>query len=911
MRSGRGPIWIGPAAVLALALVAPHAGAQPVRRVAALDEPFSGTAALPADGTLAPPPPVPPRTAYQPPRRDPNGAPFEPDFTLPDGSRVPVPQSKTREIRLARRYGTPNNLDSTVQPDGSRRFVLTGGWVVNVAAFDGTEATEFAADDIVIWVRGMAVDNVRDGFRTAGDGKTEVEVYMGGNIIIRSTHGPREKPVTQTLRAEEVFYDVERNRAIAVRADLEMATPNSPDPFRLKGEEIRRLDLENWEMLNATMNASKLPSDAGLRLDARRFTLSQRKVIRRNVFGIPFRDFRTGETIEVTEQLVTGKNVVTRLAGVPVFYLPTVRTDASDPLGPLENLGLGQSRQFGTQFTSTWSVFDLIALRPPPDHRWLLDLDYMSKRGPAAGTDYTYRLPGAEPGEPDRGVGFVKLYYLAEKGFDLLGADRGADQVRPPNRGRAIWRHQQEVADGLYFQGQLAYLSDKNFLEQFYKQEFDLGPNQETFAYLAWQRRNFGATALAEARINREFVSETNALPRVDAHLIGQTFFSDRFVYDMRASAGYFQSRPSEVPPFALLGTDRRLDTGRFNLSQELSAPLELGPLKLAPYGVLDLTEYTNELTGNEIGRVVGGGGARASVPFSRLYGDVTSELLNLRGLYHKAILGANYRYVRSNEPYNRFPLLDRLNDDAIDQSWRNMTPFQPQYVPGPDGPRLAAAPGYSPYNPQLYAIRRAVENRTDTLDSLNVLQMDLRQRFQTKRGYPGMEHTVDFFTADVSASWYPDAKRDNFGHPFAFLEFATVWNVGDRTSVVTNGWFEPYQGGSQYWNAGVYLNRNDRTNLYIGYRQTDPLNSKAVNLSVGYQLSPRYYFNAGVSYDFGLSQALSNSVTLTRTGTDLTVSVGFTYTAFVNAFGFQFLVIPNLAAGTGNRVAGPLSSNR
>ena len=61
------------------------------------------------------------------------------------------------------------------------------------------------------------------------------------------------------------------------------------------------------------------------------------------------------------------------------------------------------------------------------------------------------------------------------------------------------------------FQGQLALLSDKNFLEQYYKNEFDLGPNQETFAYLAWQRRNFGATALVQDRLARSWVGEAGA----------------------------------------------------------------------------------------------------------------------------------------------------------------------------------------------------------------------------------------------------------------------------------------------------------------------------------------------------------------------------------------------------------------
>ncbi len=906
MGSGRVPTCIGLVAVLAVLAAAPAAVAQPVRRVAALDEPFGGVAER-ADRALPTMSPVPPRTAYQPPRRDPDGVPYEPDFTLPDGSAIPLPQSKSRQVRLGRRYNTPNNEDSVRLPDGTRRSLLTGGWVVNVESTDGKEATEFAADDVVVWVRGLAIDNVQGGFATPGDGKTQVEVYMAGNVIVRTTRGAPGKKVTQTLRAEEVYYDAENNRAVALRADLEMAIPNVPDAFHMRGEEVRRLDLENWEILRGTASASKLPSDPGLRLDSERFTLSERRVVRRNIFGIPFRDFRTGDQIETLEQIVTGRNVVTRLGGVPVFYLPTLRTNANDPLGPLQSIGFNQNRQFGYSVYSTWDVYELLALRPPPSHTWRLDLDYLSKRGPAAGTSYVYRVDGAEPNAPPVGSGLIKLYGISDTGVDLLGGNRGPEPAQPSLRGRALWRHQQEVIEGLYFQGQLALLSDKNFFEQFYKNEFDTGPNQETFAYLAWQRRNFGATLLVEDRVARQWVGETNYLPRVDGHLLGQTFLDDLFVYSARGSAAYAQSRPSQENPFPVLPTDRRADTGRFDVMQELSVPFALGPVKVAPYGVLDLTEYTSDLNGNETGRVLGGGGARASVPFSRLYGDVSSELLNLRGLYHKVVFGANYRYTRSNVPYNQLPLLDRLNDDATDQAFRNITPLQSQFVPGPDGARLMNAGGYSPFNPQLYAIRRVVENRVDTLDAVNVVQADVRQRFQTKRGYPGMEHTVDVLTFDVSASYFPDARRDDFGHPFAFLEYGTVWNVGDRTALVSNGWFEPYQGGSRYWNAGVYLNRTDRTNLYLGYRQTDPLNSKAVSLNLGYQLSHRYYLTAGVTYDFGLQAALSNSVLLTRVGTDLTVSAGFTYTAFVNSFGFQFLVVPNLAAALGGQYGAPM----
>ena len=257
--------------------------------------------------------------------------------------------------------------------------------------------------------------------------------------------------------------------------------------------------------------------------------------------------------------------------------------------------------------------------------------------------------------------------------------------------------------------------------------------------------------------------------------------------------------------------------------------------------------------------------------------------------------------------PYTQLPYLDRLNDDATDQAWRNITEFQTSLVQGPNGALLAAAGNPSnQFNPQQYAIRRMLLNRTDTLDNLNVVQLDLRQRIQTKRGYPGLEHTVDLVSLDTSVSYFPDAARDNFGHPFAFLEYDFLWNLGDRTALSSTGWFEPYDNGSRYYTVGSYFNRPDRTMFYIGYRQVDPINSRAVLGSVGYQLSRRYFFNAGVSYDFGINQAMSNSFTLTRTGTDMTVMIGFTYNSMVNNFGFQFMIITNLVNTiTGGRFAG------
>ena len=73
------------------------------------------------------------------------------------------------------------------------------------------------------------------------------------------------------------------------------------------------------------------------------------------------------------------------------------------------------------------------------------------------------------------------------------------------------------------------------------------------------------------------------------------------------------------------------------------------------------------------------------------------------------------------------------------------------------------------------------------------------------------------------------------------------------------------------------------------------------------YVFSPKYAMTASSTYDFGNSQALSNSVVFTRMGTDLQISVGFTYNALTNSFGAVFEIVPNLVPA--DKRIGPLAA--
>ena len=94
-----------------------------------------------------------------------------------------------------------------------------------------------------------------------------------------------------------------------------------------------------------------------------------------------------------------------------------------------------------------------------------------------------------------------------------------------------------------------------------------------------------------------------------------------------------------------------------------------------------------------------------------------------------------------------------------------------------------------------------------------------------------------------------------------------------------------------------------------MGYRQTDPLNSRLMAASAAYVFSPKYAVSTNVSYDFGLKSGINNGVTFTRMGADVQLSIGASYNALLNNFNFNFMIMPNLFLGS-SRGTGALNAN-
>ncbi len=787
--------------------------------------------------------------------------------------------------------------------DDHKTFIITGGAIISVRSPQpGIGVIDIEADNVVIWTRGIKDEQLQNNTVPEGTGR-EIEFYLVGNVELRQRGQPDPRTPnvpaeTRTLRAEELYYDVNRSVAIALKSQLEFKTPPRfliTDPVDFSAEKIIQHAESQYEILRGQAFSSKLPSDPGLKVYFTEGTIESLTIPRFSPFGWAVNNRVTGEQDTEQELYFRGRNVFFELENIPFFYSPYLAGNLLNPLGPVEEITFGYSGIFGLEFGTTLNVYDLLGIQPYEGTKWRLHFDGLTARGPAVGS--TFDFGGKEPFNLKKASydGTLSFYTIYDDGYDVLGGDRAGGLAIPVWRGRALWRDGNfDLPYGFQVQSQASYLSDHNFLEQYFNKEYETDINQETYAYVKQSVDNWSWTALISDRIGQEWFTRDNRLPELTGHIYELPGFDQYVTYMGSASAGYYQLRPTDLaiaPPTSYYGTDQNINTGRFDFMQELDIPFAAGAFKIVPYGMLDLADYTQDLDGNNVGRIWGAGGVRASIPFSHIYPNVESELFNLNGINHKIVFSANYFYSQTNVRFMDLPQIDRLNDDATDQAIRDIKPQENAIYPGGTGLLLS---GYPLYDPQLYAVRNLLLNRIDTLDDIEVLQLDVRQRWQTHRGYPGNEHIVDWMTLDLSASYFPNSK-DNFGSNLAFLQYDWLWNIGDRTALQSTAWVDPETHGPREYTIGAFLNRPDGAAFYLGYRQIDPLQSRAVTIALGYQFSPKYQMSISTTYDFGNSLSESTQVLFTRLGTDIQVSAGFNYNALLNTYGVLFEIVPNL----------------
>ena len=165
-----------------------------------------------------------------------------------------------------------------------------------------------------------------------------------------------------------------------------------------------------------------------------------------------------------------------------------------------------------------------------------------------------------------------------------------------------------------------------------------------------------------------------------------------------------------------------------------------------------------------------------------------------------------------------------------------------------------------------------------------------MRQRWQTKRGLPGRERIIDWITFDVQTILFPDANRDNFGSDFGLFDYDFRWHLGDRFSIVSDGYADFFSQGLRTVSVGANLSRPGSGDLYVGLRSIEgPISSNTITTALTYRMSEKWGTKLGGQYDFGEAGSIGQSASVVYIGESFLMQFGVNYDVSRDNVGFRF----------------------
>jgi hypothetical protein len=664
-----------------------------------------------------------------------------------------------------------------------------------------------------------------DGSRYPGDGVSGI--YLAGDVVM--TEGLR------TIRADEIYYDFERKRAIAINAVMRNFDVSEGIPIYVRAAQLRQVAENKFAADNITLTSSEfyLPQ---ISLNASKVIITdttstdqQKGAVSKNSYDAQMYDVRL------------------KMYDKTIFYWPFVRSNLQRPDVPLKSVHTGYDGRWGAMLETRWYLSRLLGLREPEGVEGTSMLDYYSRHGIGSGIKIDY--------ERENYFGKLLGYIINDTGTDRLGRDDSRRNLEPPQdlRGRFHWQHRQFLPYDWQLTTEVGYVSDKNFLEAYYRDEFYLDKEQETLIHLKRIEDNWGLAFLSKWRINN-FADQLEELPSAEFHWTGQSFLDDRLTFNSDTLLGRFRQRLASdssstvSQDFFTFGSTRN----------EIDMPIAIGGTKLVPF-VAGTAAYDNgsgfytDIDGtadeSKDNVFLGEAGIRAAPqPYWKVFPDVKSRLWDLNQLRH--IISPYFTAVSFTE-----------SDSVIEQR--------------------------------------------------DVVNVGISQRLQTKRGTGATERTVDWMRLDMDVTWVSEpgdtsAGPDRFiwNKPFIPLlnrysplvnEFGQamppqdrrssnifgpsrnsfcadyIWRLSDTSAILSDMNFDMQSGVVQQFDVGFSHLRWPNLSYYIGSRYLrrvwvkDEEGSNTFTFAATYVIDPRYTVVFSQQFDFDYGANIRSDITLIR----------------------------------------------
>jgi len=813
----------------------------------------------------------------------------------------------TRRLRAFPRSSVPLNIRWFPSPSGGEWIaVITSGVNLVIDGVDPAGPLDISADRLVLWTRGQAQPDLGGGEQSAD---TPLELYMEGNVVFRQ--GQR------IVEAVGMFYDVPRSSGVITGATVLTPVDNYSGVVRLRADVLRQVDRSRFVAQQTGLTSSRMGVPTW-EFRSRELEFTDEQVPLPGPLGQPMIDPATGEPAVEHQQFITSRGNTVNLGGVPVLWWPVLATNAKKPTFYLNDLQVKNDQIFGTQILTSWDAFQVFGWQRPPDGvDWDFDADFLSLRGPGGGTSLLYNRPDfLGIGTPASGI--LDGWFIGDVGRDNVGLNR-RDLTYPgfparTFRGRSFWRHRQDLGGGWQARGTAGWISDMNFLEEYYEAEWEEGYEQRTWLDLRRPIDNRELRLLGSVRVN-QFFTQTEWWPRLDHYSMGQPLLRDAVTWYEHSNVAYARQSLPQTPTLGLgnsqtngywttLPYENNVIGQRLATRHELDLPFQAGPVKLVPYALGELANWGQDLSQSPINRAYGQVGIRSSLPMWTADNTIESQLWNVHGIAHKVVFEAEFAYTDATQDITQFPLYDQLDDDTINQYRRNIPYWDYGAIPGQAIP-LGAPFIFGPqgkYDPRFYAVRRGqagwVTGPTEIANDLTAFRLAARQRWQTKRGPAGNRRIIDWIVLDIDGEVFP-VSGQNFGQAMGLWQYDFRWHVGDRTTVLSSADIDFFNGGQQLFTVGALLNRTPRGSFYVGFNEFGgPIQASVLTGSYTYRMSPKWASSFGGAIDL-TGRNIGQNFQLTRIGESFLMTFGFNVDYSRNNVGVTFNLEPRFLSRT------------
>lgn len=818
-------------------------------------------------------------------------------------------------IQLYARNDISPNIEVKNLPEQGKSLIIFEQGVTLVlnktalSPYLAADTLDLSAERGVVWM--TSINDLRNKEGSIEINDLDLEVYLEGNIVFREGDN--------TIFADQMYYDVKHSVGVVNKAELFAAVPNYDGTIRIITDSLQQTGPGVFKARNSMVTSSEM-GDPGYSLRSRTLTFEDKKIPVYDSQGAPVIDPVTGKQYEDRRQFVVAEQNRVEISDVPVFYWPWMALDAKRPVMYLTRLNVGSNSMFGIQVNTTWDMYQILNIQNRPDGtNWDMNVDYLSKRGLGHGTQFSY---GRNDFFGIRGpvYGLVDYWGIQDRGTDNIGLGRRSLEPEESYRYRLLWRHRQFLTDGFLkdwlVTAEVGKISDRNFLNQYFEDEWNTFKDESTGIELKKTVNNQSLALSADYNLDK-FYTQTDNLPRLDHFWLGQgpltQIFGDSLTWYEHTKVGFNRFRtldspqdPNDAAMFRYLPWEvaagsslnpyspdvDKLSVTRetFSTRHEIDLPFQLGPVKCVPYILGEFAHWGTNRQDESVQRLYGVAGFRANLPFWKVNPNVSNDLFYVNGLAHKIDLGVDVSYAAASQTMENLILYEALDDNSIEDFRRrySVTTF--------GGGGSFAIP--LKYDERYYAFRSGMQNlvtapSTEIAGDLILARLDLRQRWQTKRGPANKRRTIDWITFDTGVNFYPD-KDQNFGETIGLLDYDFRWQVGDRLSILSSGLFDTFDGGQSIVRLGGMIQRPGRGSLYLGVdRFEGPFQRTYLNGSFDYRLSEKWWTEYSTSFDLQSGKNMGQHLVLARNGESFQIRVGASYDWSRNVWGVSFGLEP------------------